>query len=140
MSAFATTNDLERFWRPLSGDERSRASDLLDYASAKLRLMAEGSGKDLDDTDLSDTYKDMLKYTVLEATKRAMSAPELSGGAESYSQTAGPYSENYKFANPNGDLYFTKKEIGQLGLSAQFLRSLSTARRDIYGDYDDLQS
>ena len=54
--------------------------------------------------------------------------------AESYSQTAGPYNENYKFSNPTGDLFFKKSELRLIGISGTVFTSVSTSRTDIYSD------
>lgn len=133
MSSFATVQELEAFWRSLTGDEQSRAGDLLNYASDYLRLLGENIGLDIDAKSADNSvYESNLKFITMSATQRAMSAPEMSGGAESYTQTAGPYSENYKFANPNGDLYFTKRELSILGLKGQSITTISSTRRDIY--------
>lgn len=136
LEPFATLYDLEIFWRKLLDDETQRAESLLAYSSNKLRLLAENVCIDLDNDSLTETYTENLKYIVLESVKRAMSTPEMAAGAESYTQTAGAYSENYKFSNPSGDLYFTKKELSILGLRKQRMMSFSSARRDIYGDRD----
>ena len=70
----------------------------------------------------------------MEATKRALNIPIDVPPVDTYSQTAGPYSENYKFTNPSGDLWFRKAELQALGLSGdQKIESLSpTTRGDIY--------
>jgi hypothetical protein len=70
----------------------------------------------------------------MEAVKRAMLTPTDVPPVETYSQTAGPYSENYKYTNPSGDLWFKKTELSALGLyGKQSLSSLSTSQ-DLYGN------
>ena len=136
-TSYATVQDLETYWRPLSESEEARATDLLALASSRLRLYAEPSGVDLDAKAAADEdYANALKWVVMEATKRAMSTPIDTPPVDSWSQTAGPYSENYKFTNPSGDLWFKKAELKTLGISGvQRATSISPAtRKDIYGE------
>ena len=72
----------------------------------------------------------------MEAAKRALSTPIDTPPVDSYSQAAGPYSENYKFTNPSGDLWFKKAELKTLGISGvQRATSISpVTRRNIYGE------
>ena len=51
----ATVADLEAFWRPLNDDEKARAEDLINIASARLRVIANNSGKDIDERIANDT-------------------------------------------------------------------------------------
>ena len=131
---FATTADLTAYWRTLTGDETSRADIMLPLASNRLRLMAEEVDIDLDaKAAASEAYSDTLKWVVMEAVKRALSTPTDEPPVDSISKTAGPYSENYKFTNPSGDLWFKKTELASLGLfGRQTLYSISTSREDIY--------
>lgn len=138
-AVYATVADLSTFWRPITGAETSRAEDLLALASSRLRLYANNSGIDLDAKVAEDAdYALAVKWVVMEATKRAMSTPVDVPPVDSYSQAAGPYSENYKFTNPSGDLWFKKSELKTLGLSGlQSLGSIAPkTRRDIYGNND----
>ena len=131
MAAFATTAELAAYWRPLTPEEVTRATALLDTASDRLRLMYRPA--DLDDKVTDDTlYGSAVKNTVLESVKRAMTSPIDVPPVETYGQTAGPYSENFKFVNPGGDLYFKKSELKLLGFGGQTVDSWSTTTADIY--------
>ncbi len=134
LTPFATVDELEAFWRVLTDAEQERAEILLTLASNRLRLIAEGSVTDLDAKVLaSEAYKSTLQWVVMEAVKRALQTPIDLPPVETYSQTAGPYSENYKYTNPTGDLWFKKAELSAIGLSGnQSLGSISTSRADIY--------
>lgn len=134
---YATVQDLETYWRPLSESEETRATDLLELASSRLRLYADAAGVDLDaKAAANEDYANALKWVVMEAVKRAMSTPIDTPPVDSWSQTAGPYSENYKFTNPSGDLWFKKAELKTLGISGvQRATSISpVTRKDIYGE------
>ncbi len=134
LTPFATVVELEAFWKDLSPAEESRAGVLLVLASNRLRLIATDVGTDLDAEVLaSEAYKTTLQWVIMESVKRAMQSPVDMPAVESYQQTAGPYSENIKYTNPTGDLWFKKAELSGLGLSGkQSLSSLSTSQTDIY--------
>ena len=115
----ATIKDLELYWRPLDDDEKARASILIKYASAKLRIRGKNSGVDVDEKialDDTGSYKLLCTGVVCNSVKRAICTPIDSQPVETFSQTAGPYSESLKYTNPNGDLWFSKKELKELGI------------------------
>lgn len=132
MTSYATVSDLQTYWGATFDTER--AESLLSIASARLRVIAESEKIDLDVRASDKDYAEVLKWVVMEATKRALNTPTDIPPVDTYSQTAGPYSENYKFTNPSGDLWFRKAELQALGLSGdQHIESLSpTTRGDIY--------
>lgn len=136
-TSYATVSDLSTFWRPIEASEEARANDLLALASSRLRLYANNSGFNLDERIAADEdYSSAVKWVVMEATKRAMSTPVDVPPVDSWSQAAGPYSENYKFTNPSGDLWFKKAELKTLGISGvQKVTSVSPiTRKEIYGE------
>lgn len=134
LQPFATKEELAAYWRTLTTAEESRADVLLPMASNRLRLIAEDAGLDLDEKmAASEAYKSTLQWVVLEAVKRALQTPVDTPPVDTYAQTAGPYSENYKFTNPSGDLWFKRSELASIGLTGrQTLSSLSTTNADIY--------
>lgn len=133
--AFATIAQLEAFWKTLTTAERARATSLLLLASNRLRVIAERDVVDLDVKALaSPAYASNLAWVVMEATKRAMLTPTDLPPVDTFQQTAGPYSENIKYTNPSGDLWFKRSELSELQLNGrQTLSSISTTRADIYG-------
>lgn len=137
MSAFATIAQLEAFWRPLNEEEQTRATILLDLASERLRVIAGDSNVDIDTKVAeSGSYAAVVQWVVMESVKRALQTPVDAMPVDTYSQTAGPYSENYKYTNPSGDLWFKKKELAELGISGvQKLDTITpNTRRNIYGE------
>lgn len=123
---FATVDDLTNFWR--APDDTNRATYLLRMASNKLRMLRGDTLPSLD-TKASDdpVFKDTLQWVVLEAVKRALITPSNEPSIESKQMAAGPYSENIKYVNPTGDLFFRRSELSALGLTAgQQLGSIST--------------
>lgn len=136
-TVYATTDDLAAFWRPLLSSEEARANSLLAYASSRLRMEAAKADIDLDAKVSEDEdYAAQVKLTVMEAVKRAMLTPIDVPPVDNYSQAAGPYSENFKFTNPSGDLWFKKAELKALGIMGnQKLGSITpNTRKDIYGE------
>lgn len=135
LTPFATVEQFEAFWKTLTDAEKTRAESLLALASNRLRVIGEQVGVDVDAKAAdSAAYASELSWVVMEATKRAMLTPTDQPPVDTWSQTAGPYSENYKYTNPSGDLWFKKSELAELDLSAvQTLDSISTTRTDIYG-------
>lgn len=133
---FATKEDLAAYWRILTTPEQARADVMLGLASNRLRLMGEDVGVDLDaKKTASEAFADTIKWVTMEAVKRAMATPIDQPPVDSWQQTAGPYSENYKYSNPSGDLWFKKSELQSLGLNGrQTLDSISTTKTDIYGE------
>lgn len=134
---FATVAQIEAFWRPLTQEEATRAEYLLQISSERLRVIASDSSIDIDEKiSKSGSYAAVVQWVVMESVKRALQTPVDAMPVDTYSQTAGPYSENYKYTNPSGDLWFKKKELAELGIDGvQKLDTITpTTRRNIYGE------
>lgn len=131
-NAYANSDDLTLYWK--APDSDARADYLLKMSSNRLRQIALDVGVDIDaEVNASEVYFLNVQGVVMEATKRALQTPLDQLPTESYGQTAGPYSENFKYTNPAGDLYFKKAELKLLGLYGnQTLSSISTSQ-DLYG-------
>lgn len=135
-SPYADVADLTAFWQ--APDNATRALDLLTRASNRLRMIGENVEVDTDDkANNSAAYFSTIQWVVMEATKRALLTPTDQPPVDSFQQTAGPYSENYKYTNPSGDLWFKKSELHELGLyGTQKLDNISTSATDIYSPYE----
>ena len=131
-NTYANKDDLTLYWK--APDDDARADYILKMASNRLRQIASDVSIDMDEkVNADEVYFLNVQWVVMEATKRALQAPIDQQPAETYGQTAGPYSENYKYANPSGDLWFKKSELSSLGLyGKQSLDSISTSQYDIY--------
>lgn len=113
---YAEISDLVIFWRELNETERQRAEMLLKLASNILRGKGASVGIDIDtEKSKNNVFAENLKWVTLEAVKRALQTPQDTPPVNSYSQTAGPYSENFTYTNPSGDLWFKKSELQILG-------------------------
>lgn len=106
--AFATVADLEARWRGLSEQEQARAKVLLLDAADLIRTTTRRWG------ELSEST---LKRVSCQVVRRAMGSDSIPGGdVSSMMTTAGPYSQQFSYSNPQGDLYLTKAERKSLGV------------------------
>lgn len=132
-NAYANHEDLTLYWQ--APTDNTRADYILKMASNRLRQIAIDVDVDLDaGVNANEVYFLNVQSVVMEAAKRALQAPLDQLPTESYSQTAGPYSENFKYSNPAGDLYFKKSELSLLNLyGGQTLYGISTSQ-NLYGN------
>lgn len=126
--AFAEVSDIESRWRELSTDEEARAATLIDDASAMLSALVV--------VDISDKRQaGLLKMVCCNMVIRAMSASEYDAfGASQMSMTAGPYTQQWTYSNPSGDMFITKMEKRLLGISTSYIGSI---RPMMAGEHDD---
>lgn len=122
MTAYATLEDLQSRWRPLSADEQQRATTLLSDAAVKIALACKQSGVAIDVAD--SLQSEALKAINCEMVKRAMMSPIDMPPMSSFAQTAGSYSESQTYVNPTGDLYMTLGEKKMLGIGTQKMGSI----------------
>lgn len=109
--AFATYTDIEARWRALTADEQTRATVLLDDASAMLSALVR-----VDESD--EQQKALLKQVSCSMVIRSLVSGESTAyGVDQMQATMGPMSQSVHFANPNGDMYLTKLEKRLLGIS-----------------------
>jgi hypothetical protein len=110
--AYATLDDLEeRFPRELTDAESERAETLLGDASFWLGVWVPDLTATTDETAL-----EAAKLVVVQMVKRALEAAAETrpDGAESVAQTAGIYSQNIRFRNPDGNLFLYGRELEDL--------------------------
>ena len=136
MSNFATVADLEKYWRPLTTEEQTRAEFLIEIASSRLRIEAQKAGIAINDRVAYDEdYALAVELVVMDAVKRAIATPIDTPPVDNFSQSAGPYSENYRFTNPSGDLWFKKAELRPIGIGVAKMSSITpNTRKDVYGE------
>nr|DAN00370.1 MAG TPA: hypothetical protein [Caudoviricetes sp.] len=102
---FATVDDVESRWKPLSDAEKKRveillvdAADVIMTTCPKWKKAAEGT----------------LRRIVCAVVRRAMPTA-FEAGVKQMQETTGPFSNTFTAANPDGDLYLTKRERLALG-------------------------
>lgn len=117
MVAFATVDDLEARWRPLSSAEQERAEVLLDDAAVYLSALVT-----VDDSDQEQA--DVLKVVSCSMVQRVMSSDVDTFGVSQASMTAGSYTQSMTFANPSGDFYLTAMEKRLLGIASSKLGTI----------------
>ncbi len=118
--AYATISDLTTLWRTMTAAEQTRATELLDIVSARLRVEANKVGKDLDalveaDVDLASVAKsvtcDIVARTMMTATDQEPMTQ--------FAESAGGYSVSGTFLVPGGGLFIKKSELASLGIRRQ---------------------
>lgn len=118
--AYATISDLTTLWRTMTAAEQTRATELLDTVSARLRVEANKVGKDLDalieaDVDLASVAKsvtcDIVARTMMTATDKEPMTQ--------FAESAGGYSVSGTFLVPGGGLFVKKSELASLGIRRQ---------------------
>lgn len=115
---FATVDDLESRWRPMGAGERERAGALLMDASVKIAAAMSRRGLPLENPE--DEYLGQSLLSVCcSMVARAMQVPDGMLGVTSHSQGAIGMTESFSYANPGGDLYMTRAEREQLGISGR---------------------
>lgn len=105
--AFATVADLEARWRGLSNQEQARAEVLLLDATDLIRTTTRR---------WAELPASTLKRVTCQVVRRAMGNDSEGGDVSSMTTTAGPYSQQFSYSNPQGDLYLTKAERKSLGV------------------------
>ena len=116
--AYATVNDLERRWHPLSEADRAVAEVLLDDAA----LMIDSQTC----IDLNDPMmvKVALKVSC-DMVQRAMASRESGAfGVAEQTISADIYSQRLSYSNPAGDLYLTSANKRMLGITTSYLTTL----------------
>lgn len=110
---WATTDDLAAWWRPLTDAEEEIAETRIKGVEAYIEVLSPGVQGRIDSGALDI---DAVKYVVCQVVKRTMDTPDAMSGVNQMNTTAGPFSQQYGFSNPNSDLYFTKQEKRILGI------------------------
>lgn len=117
---FATIQDVESLFRPLTPEETKRATALLPVVCASLRSEARRVGKDLDamlvdDPDLSEVAKSVTVDVVARTLMTSTDTEPMTQLTES----AGGYSASGTFLVPGGGLFIKNSELARLGLRRQ---------------------
>ena len=112
---YATVDDIEARWRPLSTADQTRAAALISDATVMIDSLVT----------IDDTTLDRANVVCCNMVIRAMSASQSdSFGLSQSSMTAGPYTQSWSYANPSGDMYMTKMEKRMLGITQGYVRSI----------------
>jgi hypothetical protein len=129
--AFATVDDIQTLWRPLTAEEQTRASSLLPLLSDALRSEATRVGKDLDVMAAADsTYESLLKLVTVDIVGRVLRQTTTGDAMTQESQAAGGYSWSGTYAVPGGGIAnaILRSDLKRLGLLNQQIGSVQLWR------------
>ena len=129
--AFATVDDVQTLWRPLTAEEQTRAGSLLPLLSDALRGEATRVGKDLDAMAAADsTYESLLKLVTVDIVGRVLRQTTTGDAMTQESQAAGGYSWSGTYAVPGGGIAnaILRSDLKRLGLLNQQIGSVQLWR------------
>lgn len=118
--AYATIEDINSLFRPLTPQEETKAEALIPVVEASLQQEARKIGKDLDDMiddGIVDSY--VVKSVVVDVVARTLMTSTNQEPMSQYSQSALGYSVSGTFLVPGGGLFIKKSELARLGLKRQ---------------------
>lgn len=119
---FATVNDIQNLWRPLTAEEQSRAENLLPLISDELRVIAKGVDVDLDAKAADDeAYASVLKIVTVDVTVRVLRQSTEGEAMTQESQSGLGYSWSGSYAVPGGGIAnsILNNDLKKLGLKRQ---------------------
>lgn len=120
MTYWATLEDIEKLWRPLSDTEKPRAEALLPIVESSLIIEAREVGKDLHFMAQDDeAYKNVLVSVIVDVVARTLMTSTNQEPMTQMTQSAGGYSASGTFLVPGGGLFIKKSELARLGLRRQ---------------------
>lgn len=117
---FATVEDIEKLYRPLTAAEQSRAEALLPLISDEIRVLGREVGKDIDELISNDsTYESVVKIVTVDVTFRVLRQSTEGDAMTQESQAALGYSWSGTYAVAGGGianaiLNNDKKKLGLL--------------------------
>lgn len=126
---FATVNDIETLWRPLSSSEQARANALLPLVSDELRVLAREVDVDLDAKAAADeAYASVLKIVTVDVTVRVLRQSTEGDAMTQESQSALGYSWSGTYAVAGGGIAnaILNNDLKKLGLRSQQIGVINT--------------
>lgn len=122
MSAFATVDDIQTLWRPLTASEQTRANALLPLVSDEIRVIGKSVGKDIDTMIADDTsYASVVKIVTVDVVARVLRQSTEGDAMTQESQAALGYSWSGTYAVAGGGIAnsILKNDLKKLGLLNQ---------------------
>lgn len=120
--AFATVEDIQILWRPLTAQEQSRAESLLPLISDELRVIAKGVGKNIDEMVAADeAYASVTKIVTVDVCVRVLRQSTEGDAMTQESQSALGYSWSGTYAVAGGGIAnsILNNDLKRLGLKTQ---------------------
>lgn len=129
MSNFATIEDIEEIWRPLTELEKVRTEKLIPIVSDSLRYEARKVGKNLDlMVEKDSSLANVAKSVTVDVIARTLMTSTNAEPMIQTSQSAMGYSVSGTYLVPGGGLFIKNTELARLGLRRQRMGAI-----DIYG-------
>ena len=123
---FATVDDIQTLYRPLSAAEQSRAEALLPLVSDEIRILGKNAGRDIDKEIVQDsTFASVVKIVTVDVTFRVL-RQNIDGDAMTQeSQAALGYSYSGTYAVAGGGIAnsILRNDLKKLGLLRQQIGS-----------------
>ena len=120
MSNYATLQDINLLWRPLTVEEQERASELIAIVSDSLRVEASKVGRDLDAMIAEHSaLANVAKSVTVDVVARALMTSTDQEPMTQMSQSALGYSVSGTYLVPGGGLFIKNSELARLGLRRQ---------------------
>lgn len=119
---FATVEDIQTLYRPLSAAEQSRAEALLPLVSDEIRILGKRVGKDIDKAIEEDsTYQSIVKIVTVDVTFRVLRQSTEGDAMTQESQAALGYSWSGSYAVAGGGIAnsILHNDLKKLGILRQ---------------------
>ena len=123
---FATVEDIQTLWRPLTSEEQSRAESLLPLVSDEIRVLGKDHGKDIDKAiALDPTYGSVVKIVTVDVVTRILRQNTQGDAMTQESQSALGYTGSGTFAVAGGGIAnsILNNDLKKLGLLKQQIGS-----------------
>jgi hypothetical protein len=121
-NAFATVEDIQTLWRPLTSEEQSRAEALLPLVSDEIRVAGKSIGKDVDQMIAEDSaYESVVKVVTVDVVTRILRQSTEGDAMTQESQSALGYSWSGTYAVAGGGIAnsLLNNDLKKLGLLRQ---------------------
>lgn len=120
MNVFATLEDIELLFRPLTDSEIKKAEALIPVVSASLRTEARKVGKDLDNMVADDEdLRAVAKSVTVDVVARTLMTSTDSEPMTQISESGMGYSFSGTYLTPGGGIFIKRSELARLGLKSQ---------------------
>lgn len=123
---FATVEDIQTLWRPLTADEQTRAEALLPLVSDEIRVLGQNVGKDIDQAIKDNpTYGSVVKIVTVDVVSRILRQSTQGDAMTQESQSGLGYTWSGTYAVPGGGIAnaIMVNDLKKLGLLKQQIGS-----------------
>lgn len=119
---FATVEDIQTLWRPLTSEEQTRAEALLPLVSDEIRVLGKDHGKAIDEAiALDSTYESVVKIVTVDVVARILRQNTQGDAMTQESQSALGYTWSGTFTVAGGGIAnsILNNDLKKLGLLKQ---------------------